>query len=124
MGILGVVVVAWAIEIGRHHAAVVDAVLAVVALAQLDPGDLGDRVGLVGRLQRAGEQRVLGHRLRREARVDAARPEEEELLHPGAEGGVDDVRLDHQVVVDELGWIGGVGVDAADVRCRESYNFV
>ncbi len=50
VGILRVIVIAGAIEIGGHDAAVVAAMLAVVALAQLDAGDLGDGVGLVGGL--------------------------------------------------------------------------
>jgi hypothetical protein len=46
VAVLQVVVVAGAVEVGRHDAAVVGAVLAVVALAELDAGDLGDGVGL------------------------------------------------------------------------------
>ena len=38
--------------------------LAMIGLAQLDPGDLGDGVPLVGRLQRPGEQGVFRDRLR------------------------------------------------------------
>lgn len=71
MAIFRVKVVVWTVEVGWHHAAVVAAMLAVVALAQLDPGDLGDRVGLVGRLEDAGEQRLLLHRLLRMLGVDA-----------------------------------------------------
>ena len=69
--VLQVEVVARAVEIGRHGADEIAAVLARVGLAELDAGDLGQRVGFVRRLQRAGEQRVLGDRLRREFRVDA-----------------------------------------------------
>ena len=57
-------VVVRAVEVGRHRRDEVRAVLPPVGLAQLDPGDLGDRVRLVGRLERAGQQRLLGHRLR------------------------------------------------------------
>ncbi len=119
VAVLGVVVVARAVEIGRHDAAIVDAILAVVALAELDPGDFRDRVGLVGGFESAGEQGVFPHRLPGELRVDARRAEEQQLLHAAAEGGVDDVGLDHQVFVDELGGIGVVGVDAADLGRRE-----
>jgi hypothetical protein len=34
-------------------------------------------------------------------------------------GFVDDVGFDHQVLVDELGWVGVVGVDAADLGSGE-----
>ena len=68
---LQVEIVARPVEIGRHGRDEVAAVLAAIGLRQLDAGDLGDGVPLVGRLQRAGEQRVLGDRLRRELRIDA-----------------------------------------------------
>ena len=50
-----------------------------VSLAELDPGDLGDGVGFVRRLERAGQQRALRDRLRRELRVNAGAAEEEQL---------------------------------------------
>ena len=49
-------VVAGAVEVGGHRGEVVRSVLAVVAPAHLDAGDLGQRIGAVGRLQRAGEE--------------------------------------------------------------------
>ena len=76
----GVVVVARGIQIGgqllrrrlRLQADGIKAVLPAQRLTQLDAGDLGDRVPLVGGLQRAGEQRFLADRLLGELRVDAA----------------------------------------------------
>ena len=41
------------VEIGRHRGNEVRAVLARVSLAELDPGDLGDGVGFVRRLERS-----------------------------------------------------------------------
>ena len=118
-----VVVVARAVEVGGHDATVVHpvagAVLAVVALAQLDAGDLGDGVGFVGGLEQAGEECFFPHRLRGELGVDAGGAEEHQLGHAVGVGGVDDVGLDHQVLVDELGRIGVVGMDAADLGCRQ-----
>ena len=113
VGVLQVVVVAGAIEVGRHGRAEVGAILPVVGLAHLDAGDLGDGVGLVGRLQDTGEEVLLAHGLGRELRIDAGGAQEEEVLHPGLKRFVDDVGLDHQVLVDELGRIGVVGEDAA-----------
>ena len=118
VAVLRVVVVARAVQVGGHHAAVVHAVtlavLAVVALAQLDARDLGHRVGLVGRFEQAGQQRVLGHRLGCQLGVDAAGAQKQQLLDPVLEGRVDHVGLHHQVVVDEVGRVDVVGVDAAD----------
>ena len=58
---LEVEIVAGAVEVRRHGGDEVAAVLAAEGLAELDAGDLGDRVPLVGRLQRAGEQALLAH---------------------------------------------------------------
>jgi hypothetical protein len=82
VGVFRVVVVAGAVEVGGHGAVVEQAVLGAVVLAELEAGDLGDGVGFVGGLERAGEQAVLGHRLGRQLRVDAGRAEEQDAGHP------------------------------------------
>jgi hypothetical protein len=114
-----VVVVAGAVEVGGHDAAVVGAVagavLAVVAFAELDAGDLGDGVGFVGGFQRAGEQGIFAHGLRCKLGVDATAAQEQEFLHANPPGFVDDVGFDHQVLVDEFRRVGVVGVDAANL---------
>ncbi len=119
VGVFRVVVVTGAIEVGGHDAAVINpvasAVLAVVAFAELDAGDLGDGVGLVGGFQRTGEQRVFPHRLWSQLGVDAAGAEEQKQLHTIAEGGVDDIGFHHQILVNELCRIGVVGVNATDL---------
>ena len=117
VAVLGVVVVARAVEVGGHDAAVVHAmtlaILAVVGLAKLDAGNLGDGVGLVGGLQCAGEQAVFGHGLGGQTGVDAARAQKQQLLDARSEGRLDEVGLHHEVVVDEVGGVAVVGVDAA-----------
>ncbi len=72
MAVGGAVVVARHIEIGGHEADRIKAVLDAQRLAQLDAGDLGDRIPLVRGLQCSGEQRFLADRLFGELRVDAA----------------------------------------------------
>jgi hypothetical protein len=96
-------------------------VLPVVAFTKLDAGDLGDGVGLVGRLQGASQQVLFPDRLRAVARVDATRSEEAKALDAGLMGAVDEVRLDHQVLVDEIGTQAVVGVDAAHLGRRHEY---
>ena len=54
--------------------------------------------------------------------VDAGRAEVEELGDAGAVGGVDDVAGDGEVVVEEVGWVGVVGVDAADAGGGEDHH--
>jgi hypothetical protein len=60
-----VVIVAGTVKIGRHRRDEVDAVLAAIGLAELDAGDLGNGVPLVGRFERTGEERIFAYRLRR-----------------------------------------------------------
>ena len=110
------VVVTGAVEVGGHDAAVIHPVaftiLSVVAFAELDAGDLGDGVGLVGGFQRASEQGVFAHGLGGQLGVDATGTQEQQLLHAVAERRIDDVGLHHQVLVDEFRRVSVVGVDA------------
>ena len=112
-------IVAAAIKVGRLQADEVGAVLAPVGLHQLDAGDLGHRVPFVGRLEGAGQDRVFADRLRREFRIEAARSEEDQLLHPVEARRFHDVRLDHQIVVEKVAGLRAVGLDAADLRRGE-----
>ena len=74
-----VVVVAGAVEVGGHGADVVVVVLAAVAVAEFDGGDLGDGVGAVGGFEGAGEEGVFGDGLGGVFGVDAGAAEVEEL---------------------------------------------
>ena len=49
------------------------------------------------------------------SRIDAAGPEKQQLLDIRQMCRMDEIGLDHQVLVDELGRKGIVGVDAADL---------
>ena len=89
VGVSEVEVVTGAVEVGGHDADGVEAVLAAIGLGHLDSGDLGDGVGLVGGLERAGEEVILAHGLRGVPGVDAGGTEEEELAGAGAPGGID-----------------------------------
>ncbi len=66
-------------------------------MTQLDPGDFGDRVPFVRRLQRAGKQRVFFDGLRREFRIDARRPREYQAVDPCEMSGVNDIGLNRQI---------------------------
>ena len=115
MGIFRVKVVARAVEIGGHYRAVIGAVLAIVALAELDASDLGHGIGLVGGLEHAGQERVLAHGLGHSSGIDAARVQLQQPPHARVKGLVDYIALDHQVFVNEISWISVVGMDAADL---------
>jgi hypothetical protein len=107
-------VVARAVEVGGHDGEVAGAVLAVVAPAHLDAGDLGNGIGPVGGFERPCEQVLLLDRLGTEPGVDAGGAEEEQALDTGVAAGLDDVGLENEVVADEVCGIGAVGEDATD----------
>ena len=107
-------VVVGSVEVGRHRRNEMPAVLAPIGLRQLDARNLGDRIPLVGRLQRSGQQRRFRDRLIGEPGIDARRAEKQQLPDADLMGGVDDVRLDHEVVVEEFRRSCRVGQNAAD----------
>ena len=117
VAVFGMVIVAGSIEIGRHHTDEIASVLPAIGFRHLDAGNLGDCIGLVGRLERAGQHRVLAQGLRRKFWIDAGRAQEHQLLRAVQVRGVDDVRGNRDVVVDELGAQPVVGDDTADL-CR------
>ena len=89
--------------------------LAAIGLHHLDPGDLGNRIGLVGRFQRPRQHGILAQRLRRQLGIDAGRAQEHQLF-----GAVDMRRMDHirrnrEIVIEEFGAQRVVGDDAADL---------
>ena len=57
---LGGMIVARAVKVGRHHAAKIGAVRAVVGLAQFNIGDLSDSVGFIARFERSDDIPIAG----------------------------------------------------------------
>jgi len=114
VGIVQVVIIAGAVEIGGHHGQEAGVVLAVVGPACFYAGDLGYGIGPVGRLQRAGQQVFLPDGLGALLGIDAGGSQEQEPFDAVAPGLVEHVILDEQVLVDELRRIGVVGQNAAD----------
>ena len=98
----GVVIVARAIQIGgqllrrrlRLQADRIKAVLPAHRLTQLDAGDLGYRIPLIGGLQRPGEQRFLADRLLGELGINAAATQKQQAPHTAAPSRFDHVGLD------------------------------
>ncbi len=116
MARLRVEIVAGTIGVGQHRRDEVAAMLPAIGLSQLDPGDLGDGIGLVGRLERSSQERLFRDRLGGEPWIDAARAQEEELLDALGMGGLDEVHLDSEIVVQKVGRESIVGQDSSDPR--------
>lgn len=119
VAVFRVVGVTRAIEVGGHRGEVFGAVLPVIAPAHFDAGDLGKRVRAVSRFERASKEVFFLHRLWGMLRVDATGAEKHQSLDIVLPGGVDNVGLNGEVVADKFGWVGVVGVDAADLGSSE-----
>jgi GDPmannose 4,6-dehydratase len=119
MGGVKIVVVIRPVEVGRHGADEIAAVLPPVRLAELDAGDFGDRVPFVGRLQRAGEEVFLFQRLRGQLRVNARAAEEQELPHARAPRALDEVVLDLQILKQERRRLLVISQDAPHLSCGD-----
>lgn len=120
MAVFRVIIVTCAVEVRRHGADGVKAVLLAVGLAHLDARDLGQGIGIIGGLQGSGEQVLLFDGLRAELGIDAGRPQKEEFFYAILPGTMDDVVLDLEVLIDELGRIGGIGVDTAHLGSSQN----
>ena len=113
------VIVVRTVEICRHHADVVGAVLTVEVLAVLQSADLGQGVSLVGGFQRGGQQTTLRHGLWRKTRIDAAAAEKFQFLATVLPRRMDDIHFEDHVLVHEIRQSTLIGDNAPDLCCRE-----
>ena len=77
MAICGVIVIPGAVEIGGHQADRIKAVLGTQSSAELNSGNLGDGVPLIGGLQGTCKKALLLDRLLGEFGIDAGASEEQ-----------------------------------------------
>ena len=113
VGSLQIIVVMRSVQVCRHTADKVVSILSLVKFAHLQPGDLGDRIGLVRHLERAGKQRVLRDRLRRHLGVDTGASQKQQLFHLKIMAALDDITLDLHIFIGKFRRRRIVGVDAS-----------
>src|SRR3546814_1153302 len=82
MAMFGMKVVARPIKVRRHGGNEVTTVLLAIGLTEHDATDLRNRIPLICRFERAGQERLFAHRLRRFSRVDAGGAQKKKLLDP------------------------------------------
>jgi len=108
VGIFGMEIIARSVEIRRHRRVEQHAVLLTVELAHFQPGNFGQRVGFVGRFERARQQAIFLQRLGRHRRVDASTAQEQEPFDIMLVSGVDGMRGHSQVIVNKFcGFMSG-----------------
>lgn len=93
----------------------------VIRAALTDSGNFSNGVGIIGRLKWAGQQVFLFHRLWSKFGIDTGAAEKQKARDTTFPGVVNDVVLNHQVVMNELTLIAAVGNDAAH-PCRRKEN--
>ena len=81
MTIFGVIIITWPIEIGRHQADRIKAILFSQSFAEIDPSNLSDAITLIRRLQWPGEQRFLLNRLLGKFGVNATATQKQQAPH-------------------------------------------
>lgn len=123
MGVVEVEVVFWPIEVGGHDGQVIGTVLTVVGCTELDAGDLGDGIGFIGAFEGAGQEVFFPDRLRAVTRIDATGAQKQELTHIRLEGGVNDIGLDGEIVVEKVRRIALVGPDPTHFCCGQEHVF-
>src|SRR5436190_2799963 len=122
MAVLRMIVVAWTIKISRHDGDKIAPVLTTISLAQFYPCNFRNRIPLVGGLERASEQFLLAHGLLSCLRINAGGAEKQQFLHARLVAAVDGIACDGQILRDELGRVGTIGVDAADLGRGDNHH--
>src|SRR5574344_703266 len=114
-----VVVVARPVEVGRHQRMVEKPAVAPQELAELESRDLRNRIPFVRLLELARQQRAFRNRLRRKARINAGRAEEQKAADARFRRRPDRVERNHLVLVEEERVRRAVRADPADARRRD-----
>ena len=114
VGVFRVKVVARAVDIGRHGGDPVATILNAVGLRLLDASNFRHGVGRIGRLELPSQQRVFGDWLWCKLRINTGGAEEDKPVDSRFRCSVHQVDLDLNVLGEKFGWVGVVGVDAAD----------
>ena len=110
------VVVVRTVEIRRHYADIIRAVLTVQVFAVFQSGNLRQSVGFIGLFQLGCQQTLFFHGLGGHTRVNARRTQEFQLLAPVLPCRMDHVHLQDHVLVHEVSQGALVRFDAPDFR--------
>ena len=121
MTVLRMVVVIGTIEIRRHHGDIVRAVLSIQIGTVFQSRNLRKSIRLIRLLERRLQQAVLLHRLLCETRVDAGGAKELQLFAVISPCGMNDVHLQHHILVHKICRSLGVRLNPADL-CSSQKN--
>src|SRR5215470_501414 len=123
MRCLKVEVISRTVQICWHQANCWKSVLGAIRGCHLESSDFCDGVRLVRRLQRTSEQILFLNGLRREPGIDTGGSEKQQFLAAVSPRRMNNVRLNREIVAQELGWTGGVGEYATNFCGRQENEF-
>ena len=121
MAVLRMVVVIGTIEIRRHHGDIVRAVLSIQIGTVFQSRNLRKSIRLIRLLKCRGQQAILLHRLRRETRIDTGRAKELQLFAVISPCGMNDVHLQHHILVHKICRSLGVRLNPADLCSSQKH---
>ena len=122
MGRLEVKIVAGSVKVCWHGRKEIAAVLSTIAITHFDAADLGERIRLVGWLQRARQQVLFPNRLWTCLGIDAGTPQVKQPPHANLPTGMNHIGVDHRVLVEKFGRIVIVGVNPTHFSCGQQNN--
>ena len=96
---------------------ILNTMLVLVGLTQLYTGYLGYGIWLIGGFEGACQQRILIDWLLCKFWINTGTPQKQNLLATSHEGAVDQVAFHHQIFIDEVCWVGAVGMYATNFCC-------
>ena len=121
MGMLRMVIIIGAVEIGGHHADIIRAILPVQVFTIFQPGNLGQGICLIGLFQGTGKKAALRHRLGSHSGVNAGTSQKHQLLHLIYKSTVNHIHFQNHIIVHKVSRMIAVGYDTAHFRCRQKY---
>ena len=96
--------------------------LAGVGLAKLNPGDFGDRIGLIRGLKRPGQERVFRNGLWRKLGINAGTAEKNQFAHLVPVRRANDIVLQGDVFEQKFDRVIIVRLDSADLGRGQDHN--
>ena len=121
MGSLQIVIVKGSVEIRRHTAYKIIAVLPLIKPAHFQPGNFRNGIGFIGFFQRSCEKRILRNGLWRHPGIDTGAAQKEKFFHLIIMTTLDYITLYLQIVIDEIRRNRMIGADSPYFGCCQHH---
>ena len=123
MAVFQMKIVILSIQICRHHRTVIGTVLPVVGFTELNSGNFGNSVRLIGRFQNTCQQGTFLHWLSCELRVNTRTAQKQQFFNPSTVCRINNIAFNHQVAINEICRVGVIGMNTTHF-CSSQINFI